>query len=487
MFFHNKKRTVTVNKNRYKKTPNHLYHSVRKNTIDRTDTKDNRRMRKPIVRLHTVSGPVSYVKIVFPFLRNETDTHLSYKIIHMFGDRHEYNNHCQDPYSISVEQIIDATIQYEHGETQEQDKTQENKMVDVFLERGHKHIHIDSLQDTLQFPHVDYMDNVWNHFRKKGCLFYPHTATTCSTHYPNARFHNIDLRQLLWNRFKFSLLDTEVMRIEKSVLEYNTILLLQILTLELQAVDLPVQPFDKLDTIRREILFTMEIIEARHQRLQRLKFDTVLFPYEQYDGFILDMYYNQMTRERDRQGISLPEYLLQKGISKITNPQIHAFFTRKVTQFFTEQVPRERLRMIQADQWLQRFMDLYGVIRMWKNVASASSYDNIIMYVGADHIIEEEIPLFTELYAYMKPIYEEKGFVVPDKIISSLFTTEGKDDTDIQCIYVPLVYEKGVYRLPFSRTLPDMSQLRGREPAVRDITDADRIADTMIEKSTIQK
>ena len=164
MFFHNKKKTVNKNRYRNKKTPNHSYHSVRKNTI-------NKRSRKPIVRLHTVSGPVSYVKVVFPFLRNETDTHLSYKIIHMFGDRHEYNNHCQDPYSLSVEQIIDATIQYENGETQEQ---KENKMVDVFLEQGHKHIHIDSLQDTLQFPHVDYMDNVWNHFRKKGCLFYPH-------------------------------------------------------------------------------------------------------------------------------------------------------------------------------------------------------------------------------------------------------------------------------------------------------------------------
>ena len=156
--------------------------------------------------MERITGPVSYQKIVIPELG---------KIIHMFGDKHERTEECENK-SYLLEQVVENTIEH-HPDI----------MIDVFYEEGYGSLFLfermmikKAERDMANFdPFYDdpseyedivyrknvpfelendmYMKSFINYFvNSADCFMKPRQPTACER-YPNARFHSIDLRDTL--------------------------------------------------------------------------------------------------------------------------------------------------------------------------------------------------------------------------------------------------------------------------------------------------
>ena len=130
----------------------------------------------PIVS-YPVSGPVRYDKIIYQD-----------KVIHNFGDVHNYNYSCEDKKSITMEKLLDATIAHHPDE-----------IIDIFFEHGPLNVPDDG--QSYVYHSTNYMSQLFSHyhlcFLNKNGKTGVHRTKACDEKYPNVRFHVIDFRQFI--------------------------------------------------------------------------------------------------------------------------------------------------------------------------------------------------------------------------------------------------------------------------------------------------
>ena len=123
-----------------------------------------------------VSGPTRYDKIIYQD-----------KVIHNIGDSHRYYDSCADEKTITVEELLDATITHHPDE-----------IIDIFFEYGSQHV----LQTEEEYgPINSYISQLFYHYNlcfvNKNGKTGVHRTKECDEKYPNVRFHVIDFRQFI--------------------------------------------------------------------------------------------------------------------------------------------------------------------------------------------------------------------------------------------------------------------------------------------------
>jgi hypothetical protein len=124
-----------------------------------------------------VSGPTRYDYIIYQD-----------KVIHNIGDVHRYYDSCEDEKTITVEELLDATIAHHADE-----------IIDIFFECGPQDVIKTEEEDV---PPIDsYISQLHHHFNlcfvnKDGKTGFYRTRA-CDEKYPNVRFHLIDFRQFI--------------------------------------------------------------------------------------------------------------------------------------------------------------------------------------------------------------------------------------------------------------------------------------------------
>ena len=123
-----------------------------------------------------VSGPTRYDKIIYQD-----------KVIHNIGDSHRYYDSCADEKTITVEELLDATIIHHPDE-----------IIDIFFEYGSQ----DVLQTEEEYgPINSYISQLFHHYNlcfvNKNGKTGVHRTKECDEKYPKVRFHLIDFRQFI--------------------------------------------------------------------------------------------------------------------------------------------------------------------------------------------------------------------------------------------------------------------------------------------------